>query len=519
MKNILLILVLFESIFATTFAQNPDVHRTMYTLHGLGGSVATWQRASTAVCSGLDGQGNTIPNWSKINAINFFPLQYEKISSTIDDASSNIVHQFQLGDQAWGPSSNFQGVRANSFVISHSLGGLVARAYDRNKNINNNFMSGYFGGIVTVASPHAGSPLINNHDQYGPFISSACTALSTGPVDELISDKWYLRLLGVDRIAIEAVNLICSFTPNIALLTVFKDQSANIANDFKVGATALQNLTNFDNSRVTGNGTNQYPPLVKVQCYGTIDNNTSLWNLLESTAISDPSNALAFQANTHGEQVIKDIGDITNNYQAKANQFSSYARAVTNAGFSSYCNWGQWIFQYQYCILNDQKINDRSRYERYARDYQAGANWLNTANEQYNTITGAVSFQYIDVPANTCTCYRLDYFGNLIQDGSYDVQVSGNDPYPCDALSSLFQTCNQTGTNTGTITSLQRVEKASDGAVLAESATAYPGCSLVNTIQMVNSNHSQITNDANTKAVLLKMFNDTKFANGFFNAR
>ncbi len=51
------------------------------------------------------------------------------------------------------------GRRADNFVITHSMGGLVARYYDQHYATGNQF-----GGLITMAAPHRGSEFANSFD-------------------------------------------------------------------------------------------------------------------------------------------------------------------------------------------------------------------------------------------------------------------------------------------------------------------------------------------------------------------
>ncbi len=160
------------------------------------------------------------------------------------------------------------------------------------------------------------------------------------------------------------------------------------------------------------------------------------------------------------------------------------------------CTWISWITDFGRCNTwranRNNAIVNRGGYER-------GIAWINSANDNYRRIIGAIDEVATTQTGYNCDCTEYDYDGNAINSWS-NITSNEND---CYNSSSTFTTCNVTGSTT--YTSYSVVEKSTDGTVLAESAKAFPGVLPKNVDEMRDTNHNKMTNSSETKAKLRKL--------------
>jgi len=152
----------------------------------------------------------------------------------------------------------------------------------------------------------------------------------------------------------------------------------------------------------------------------------------------------------------------------------------------------------KYLWCNDRQ-NDHDAATKARDGWQLGMNWWITANEQYLRLIGGIE----TVKSGTtyeCNCTQYDYDGFPVSNWSYQV----TDPSQCVGQgNSNFTDCSTSPT---TIYDFTVVHEPNDGAVTKTSALAFPGIDLNNTQSMINSNHSQLTNDTNTRDRLKELF-------------
>lgn len=139
---------------AAALAQNTPV----VFVHGLNSDASTWQQAA-------DYFGRSLA-----------------ITPYLPDLSWSARYE----DQARDLQQRFQSLPSSTIAVAHSNGGLVSRDWNRSHQLS---------GLVTVGTPHAGAPLVNNAPQFLAYMVNTLratwtAAVSVGVLDGHTSGSW-----------------------------------------------------------------------------------------------------------------------------------------------------------------------------------------------------------------------------------------------------------------------------------------------------------------------------------------
>jgi pimeloyl-ACP methyl ester carboxylesterase len=471
MKNIFVFISLFCVLELT--AQN-DNDRVVFWLHGLGGNDAAFTKVVEATTfTGAPGYPE--------RRIGSVQLGYQNHTFSLGSAGAFVESQIRVNDAA---SSSFGLGFNNNFIIAHSQGGLVARVVDKMYS-DFSWLGRRINGLVTFGTPHQGARILDNIGNFNTFISSGCSDLSAGVLEEAIPNGFLIDLIIPNGIVSAVTQPICALAGEAAPLA-FSDFTQPITEDYKINTTTpiLAQLNSFQSN------------IPKVAFYGVEDQSTMLWRILFNVKDQLPNAFPAFGADDDNKLVNAANSNLLK-YQTKAtfwqNQWSSLA--------SNYCNGWQWFFAPVYCIFNDGNVNsDRNKAILNRDAWQKGANWWATANDKFSTTIGALDFQEVQSTAFECNCESYDYDGNTVSQWT-EFSDSPNCPNY-----GPFSGCNFTG-NTDIQTTFIPITKESDGIVLRESAENFPGAASIG--RMEGSNHQQMRNDSNTKQKLLELWGGT----------
>lgn len=478
MKKIYLILI--ASLI--TFNLHAQVDRIVFWLHGLGGDDAAFSRVSTATTFNTS---TPVPNYPprKIWSVQ---LGYENFDYSLETAAGYVLPGIVAADGI----NSLYGItnKSNNFIIAHSMGGLVARDVDRLYTLNP-WLERRINGIVTFGTAHQGAQIINSRaaNLFPGFIDDACNDLTIGPIKEQINDNFWLRWFISDKVVLSVLQPLCTVLSGTVPLA-FTDFSDPISNDFKVGAPALSNLNNFQSS------------VNKVAFYGIEDEQTQVWRVLSSLK-NKPNVYPSFEADDDTE-LLNAANENLLKYQTKV----IYWQDQDNYLATTYCSWWQWIVSAAGCAIWENETNQARNRARENRDaWQQGVNWWVTANDRFRLLTGALSYQSVTTTLFDCQCAEYDYYGNIV---SFWENYVSDPATQCQMYTNPWGNwvdCWANG-NTYSYTDYIQVNKPSDGVVLAESASDFPGCLPQNKKEMIGSNHQQMRNDSNTKLRLNELF-------------
>lgn len=449
---------------ATSLAGQVTPKKTTIWVHGMGGDASAWARASDATFRGI---GDYFPKRDITP-----PVTPEYTEITLGAAATNLGVGIEAASQGFVSPDN-------TFVIAHSLGGLVARQLDKDYYDGRYLNGRRFTGIATFGSAHGGAALIDNKDYLKQSLIDGC-ALSAGPTVEKVENSWALDLIFSGEQAYEDyIAPLCENVAGVILNVAVKDFDLPITKDYSV---ATANRTNTLLNKL--NNTDTSTPIV--QFYG-VESEPLIWKTLNYMLPNyhKLNDYAAFTANSdYG--LPEDMNSVYLNYKAKYDEYETKALIlqILAGGMLPCDDEFDWIFNLQSCLKYSKK------YEGYIdiRDaYKLGVDWLTSINSKYKTAVGVNQVQ---------ATYTYKCCTSLSGGSCYYTTPNQNDCF----RNGLWP---QVASVTITVTN----DKPSDGIVLQESATKIlPNRVEYEPQQMQGSNHFQMRNDSNTRLALLSLY-------------
>lgn len=460
--------------FVNQQVQQEDTnYRRLYFIHGLGGDASSWQRAADAC-------------WDPSLNIPGFPARKVRVSrpeytnstlTTLNSAAYEV--NTLIVNQAASDITAYSMIPQRAYIIAHSQGGMVTRS------LVHQYMTGLtipnfgipFGGFVTFASPLQGARILNNRDQIEVMANDACRSLIKGPGNNL-SFNILLKLIGKES----ASSTLCDLISYDLLPAFFTDYYENITNDYMVGASAITQF-NQDVSYTA------YMNMPKV-AIGVIEPRENILWRTGNWLINNPNTPPPFEANDDWQFYNTSVYPLYLEYVSKVQQHQNQITLLTH--LAEYMN------PFFTPTLHTLTMSGILYHMKRKSDWQQGVNWFNRANRTWESIIGALEYQY-----TTSTTYVC-------------LNCSGSTYLMTPFITSNQQEC--INRNCGTISPVPVVElnlvfKENDGIVIAESARNLPGATFIpppinmtNVLNYDGSSHMQIRNDAYLKLSLFNLF-------------
>ncbi|MBK7231085.1 MAG: hypothetical protein IPH93_02115 [Saprospiraceae bacterium] len=461
-----------ESNYSPVQVNNPSMTpapdegpRNVFWVHGLNGDIGSWARAATA------SQFNVAPSFPARKVISNSNFTYTQSSSLLDASA-------QVGTWIRGTKDNDP---KKDFLIAHSQGGLVSRGLLHLNLCTTPKSKPDFGGLVTFCSSHQGANLLSKLTEFKDLGVKMCTELNDGPFLEGFSD---FKIFGLPlpwrlgKSLLVKVDSLCSdFTETVFPLLLNKE-TPNITKDYVVGAPLLKKM----NDCLDGNRELEVFP--KVAFYGVEPKDHLMLRtiLYFSKSSQGPD---YFQANDDHE-LISNFDTIYSKYRRK---YETYANNyyIANDQYNKLECYKKWKILPPPCY---QLKKDIEKYKILKEAYLKGVNFLDQMDDQYKLIIGALELKK-EVKLY-CKCTNLqtgEEFENEISNPS-ECKMKITKNIFCDIFSKV---------------NYYRIEKDSDGVVLAESASNLPGATFAPQ-EMKNSSHMQARNDEELRKGLIKLY-------------
>jgi hypothetical protein len=470
-----------------------DGDRQVFWLHGLSGNHHAWSKAADASQHG--GAPNFAPQGYKINS-NTTGLTYSEKSTTLLAAQDvrNYIERVATTQRQLGvdPKKNF--------IVAHSQGGVVSQAvlykeYCFDPNLN----GPSFGGIVTFGSPHKGAMILNNAEKLKDWLKSGCNDLSDGPAEEfkngfigklldLFVDDAKLPYKGANK------DTLCSKV--VEKVTNLLDLLKPITNDYKV--QGIEGPLHTYKQCIEANA----GEMNKVAFFGVEPVKDLPWRTLDWMMVRDVNaDAAKFEANDDTK-----LADSLKRMRVKyVQKVAEKEKEIFELKFlyGMPCNWYKWIIMPITCGLYDYKyydaIDEKAKYEK-------GIAWFDKADDNWNDVIGAL----------TMTTRTRHYCECITKPGNKETISEVNDPSECKSSPGKICSLNS-------ITEYVKSYKPSDGIVLAESASEFPGASSLPVggadRELKNSSHMQMRNDHNLRTKLTLLMDDAKYGDFFKTPR
>lgn len=484
--------------FSTQEKITTNEYRRIYFLHGLGGEGNSWVKAADA-CEQVNLNVN---GFNARKCVTWPRIDYNlSVNGSLITAANSIryIIQDQANIDQSSPFMDHDKTRA--FIIGHSQGGVIGRTilYQDFKNDvlpndplhpeNPLFYEKGYGGLVTVGSSMQGAMILNNQNLILQMAHKACLNLTAGPLNKEINDITSLPFINsiLHNWGKSVQTTACDLFSYDLLPLFFKDNQTPITQYYHVGSSFINDL----NGTTTVSEYNNFP---KVAFYGVEPRQNLLWRTITWFTTS-PNDFDAWEANNDVDLLTSTIIPKYNDYVA---QYEGRKNKLANLEAHKWVNWvtlGSTLISYIYCNVELHISVDA---------WKQGIDWFNQANLQWEVVIGAA--RTINTTSTTtgpyyrCDCREeYDPLNNIVVD----------DPVIC-----LDEGCAATYIGYITNYNYTMTEKASDGVVLAESASNLPSAQWIVELDgkqlpfgvKTGSSHMQMRNDDALKRNLTKLF-------------
>ncbi|MBL0190180.1 MAG: hypothetical protein IPQ18_02195 [Saprospiraceae bacterium] len=471
--------------------------RLVIWMHGLAGDKDSWVRTSDAVFAG-DGTPE-FKGWKVAK----YDLTHNQIS--IRDAALNsevelgtAVNTFNVNN---ANSPNIP--RTDHFIIAHSQGGLIARRMDQLYQ-DDPIKRREFGGIITFGTPHRGALIQNNVGELKKFAIEGAKALAAGPIEYGIEASVLDWVTSGESISGTVNSFVEGFLPKAADL-VAEGLEAQIGNDYQISSDPTKPI----------NVLNTYTPTYPhVAYYGDESDAPHIWGVLEYLFKHKPNTFPHWKAEDETNRpgsLVQIMDTMRIEYYVKTHAFSILGKYDRRKRWTAWEQIEENVFSYFPWIVRDTELYDfidaawDDRYENWfglsqawriganeARKigyaYEKGYNWLTTCDEQFRTLTGALTYTF-EVVGQGYECKCFDEFGQTTS-----ILQNPNDCTGGCELSDYFE-----------IMGWKFNHIQSDGIVPAWSAGDFIGATHPARF-MPGSNHQQMRNDGNTRKAMIEIF-------------
>ncbi len=428
-----------------------QVYRKVWWVHGYKGTEFSLRNPADDV-GGADNQTQPITPTGRFEVRSYRP-NYSNSQGSLSSAAVNLrgkineITENQLNTE-------------NNFIISHSMGGLVARKMGA---IDNAAGLPLYNGLITFGTPHQGAHVANTLLETTKIQDAAtdlCERLGAGPfAAEVAAVPIVGPLANALGLAGAALNAGCAFTVDFGFPIVQDFTSLGVEDELTTSAVAAIPAMPTDHKAVF---------------YGVEDDDDgSMTARFVGALISQPNTWPLYGADASDGVGMAAIAAANDFYVA---EYEFWVEENTP--------WWTWIVPIV-GLVNELNINS------VADAYKAGVDWFPTMNPTWKNIIGAGEIEFVRVG---CDCIENEQWG------SESWIVYGNDD-----CSTLYE-------DEPLITCIPRYEltfvtQPSDGFILAESAMGGPGITYDAKL-MDGSNHMQMKNDSGMKDAVKKIFED-----------
>jgi pimeloyl-ACP methyl ester carboxylesterase len=462
MKKLLYVIAIVFCGALSALAQTNN--RPLIFVHGLNGNQYSWSQASLGV---ENGSGDFKARQVRSHTAGITYGENAGIAYAATTLQSTIRSVLPSDNNGFSYNQNI--------IIAHSQGGIVSRKLDRLlESPLYNANERRFGGIITFGSPHGGAQLLDNAASGGhlAFINDACESIIAGSFAEIGNATLLGRIFGSPATVKEISNIVCNLTTTAIAQFFASDFLKPITNDYKVSSSEIQMLNTYT-----------HPKIFKIAAYG-VEDSPEFWRTAYFLTSGNP-NGINAPFTADADNMLVD--DANSNRQKALDNYNYWNNKYNTCRYPCYLNW---------LFYSGNRLSTISNgwYKTYK--------WWEQSNDKWKTFIGAN--KTIATFTGSCTV-RNRY------DGSDYYTVNASNANSCYSYSS-------TNYDAQPDYSYQAVNLPNDGIVLAESAMAFPGTTPgISRILMPGSNHQQMRNDRNTKAVLLKAFTGTSTGSSYFN--
>ncbi len=448
----------------------PKDERIVGFLHGIAGSVDTWEKVRT--------------HFWQTYEVNTPHLEYSQTG--IHDAAYDINAQLKTFNDEYIENPEIPDYTVDkTYLIAHSLGGIVGRRMEANYDLfNTESWNEQYNGMITFGTPHQGTFLVGNKNKVKQFASEGCDVLSEAYVGEFVANfQIPIPILGA---------VLRNIARNI---TLGSDNQDGFIEDFVCDKIVSLGAGHLLDQMIPPIGESLHPEsdnmielsnnlydMPIVSAYGLEDDPVSLRQAYSSFN-STNSYELWMAGDPDGEKNFEeDYEDFLDGLLAKR-----YEIIFNNAHAPDPKWWNPFSWNYS-------GATTLKEWGQVAQDFYEAYEWVADLDQGYRLLSDIDQIipEQIGEEIIACTC--------ITPQGTV---VTCEEPFP----GPLYD-CTQT---TVPIYIYHFIKNESDGTVRANSAVNVPHVGVPNegqgefhTFDMPGSNHIQMKNDWNTWGVFNK---------------
>ncbi len=419
-----------------------NMDRRVFWVHGFLGDDGSWSKVSEDVENRFKALSTRV---------NYHDAQ-QSLQAAADEVTADI--EYAINNSGYNDV-----VTGKNFVITHSLGGLVARVMN---NPTDSEGRPLYNGLITFAAPHHGAgaaeTLIDEPDFLENFANETCMALGEGPILEEIS---YLGSIG--KVAVTT-----------SLPGTLVDDACNLAVSMLDIDTGVPMYLPGVENELTREYVEANVPVMSTAnnavFYGIEDDDGSLLPRFVAPLLpgSKPNEYDLYEADASDAVGIGLFSTALTFYTSKRNYWTLSA-------------------------MNSSSNLEFKKSLEIANAYSKGVDWFSSVNSVWNYIIKA---QTIELVALGCGCVDIDYDENESNYQFYPGEVD------CESLTggNWWRVCRPVFESQITI-------KESDGFILPESAMNGPGMNYEPNL-MLHTNHLQMRNNSAMEDAVRAIFEE-----------
>lgn len=448
-------------------------------IHGLGGSIAAWDKQISFTDSAYQTASFGVDYGSANYEVSFRSVG-QRLKNELSNGFTNI-------DESYNLIHSSPRCHNDDYVIAHSQGGIAARYLDWqwNRNFQGSFGARNFYGLVTFGTPHAGAHVGLTRNEHYSFVGDVVSTIFLHEVDEEIYN--YTSKFPGTFISSGLYDL------KGRLDSLIKNELAPLMLS-SVHTPTLEEM--IPGSPLMTNLNNHWGSLHRVAFFG-IEDSPECWRVMDQVVNKGAEEYPLWGAQPDDEfkNQMEDVRGIHELKIEENNKFINHKRSWRNATL-----WAGAPF------LNGQIVRKRVQNEK----RQKSIDFLNNANTEWRYLIGS---------------YHRDSF-EIITQTSYDVKLVLNFPtvngraqnpitlhFEFNTLSDAQAFAQKVDGTVSTKVQTQKVLKfyPSDGVVLAHSQKAYPGIKEADIDFMLHNNHFQERNSSETRRVMRALYEGVKY--------
>lgn len=440
-------------------------------IHGLGGSVASWDKQKTWTDQNYQ-SSVIIGNYNGSTWETSFHSVAEKLNGQIGSGLASGV------DQSF-PNR----CPDDDFAIAHSQGGIAARYMDRQWDVNTNgtFGTRKYNGLVTFGTPHSGADIALTRTEHAAFINQVIHSI-------YLKDVYNLR--GLNGKLDKLIDSVTVFTEEKLVPVMIAGVHTNTLDEMRYDNQTMIDINNHQSR------------LHKVAFYG-VEDAPECWRVI-SNMVDVAAEEYPIWTATKDDFFIDKAREALDNHRGEINANDRKYKLIRNtAGWS----------HPKYVLLSGGTDQALSRLKKENKERKKAVLFLENASDEWRYLIGSYhkdSFEFDTIYHYSVTWEQRGYNSTTWYTQSRHRFSSHQEAL--DYYNTLHLNPSQKRAPVVSMNPSGALRKTlkffpSDGVVLTKSQKAFPGVDSKNIDKMPGDNHFQERNSPNTLVLFEALYN------------